>query len=97
MIFDTTVNGIPCQCKVLDYQPYLPMRITGTGYGDAIAPEDECFEFELLDRKGYRAKWLDRYINPAVESRLLNEFSRLRQDAVMLKKMATRPLEDIPF
>ena len=57
MIFNTSVNGIPCQCHVLDAETEL-----------------NSFDFELLDRKGYRAKWLDRYIDYGVRSRLFNEF-----------------------
>lgn len=82
MIFPTRVNGIPCQCKVLDYRPYLPMRIHGSGWGDADPPEEEYFEFELLDQKGYVAHWLSDYITPIVEKELLKEFLKLRCEQI---------------
>ena len=78
MSFDTHINGIPCQCRVTEYWAYIPPRITGYGYGDTTPPEEELFDFELLDRKGYRAHWLDRYITPAVEARLLREYRQHR-------------------
>lgn len=74
MTFDTRVNGIPCKCEVLDYQPYIPMRITGPGFGDADPPEDEYFEFQLLDRRGRPAPWLERYLSPDVEDELLAQY-----------------------
>lgn len=82
MIFKTRINGIPCRCRVLQYEPYLPPRITGTGFGDCDPPDDEYFEFEVLDRKGYAANWLGKYITPDVEERLLDEYRALRRDAI---------------
>lgn len=74
MQFQTKVAGIPCKCQVIGYSMGSPMRITGTGFGDAEPPEPEDFEFTLLDRKGYPAPWLAKKITPADESRLLKEF-----------------------
>lgn len=74
MQFDTKVNGIPCICKVTHYSPYKPMRITGPGMGDCDPPEYEEFEFELLDRKGYSAPWLQKKVTRAIEDDLLEEY-----------------------
>lgn len=52
MFFDTEINGIPCECHVMQYSPSTPMIITGSGYGDAIPPEPEEFDYELLDEHG---------------------------------------------
>lgn len=79
MIFDTRVNGIPCQCKVLNYSPSIPMRITGSGMGDCDPPEDAEFDFELLDRRDRKATWLDKYITPGVHSQLFEEFLTTRR------------------
>ena len=57
-VFESRVAGIPCQIEVTHYSPELPMRITGSGYGDADPPEPEEFLFTVLDRKGYPAPWL---------------------------------------
>ncbi len=87
MIFITHIQGIPCQCRVLEYWAYIPPRITGTGYGDVNPPEEELFEFEILDRKGYRASWLDKYLTPADEARLLQEYLKHRQ-GTRIKELA---------
>lgn len=73
MIFSTSVNGIPCQCRVLRYSREVPMQVYGPGMEDCDPPEEGEFEFELLDRDGRRANWLDRYLSPAVCERLLEE------------------------
>ena len=77
MIFHTRVGGIPCQCLVYSYYPAVPMRITGTGYGDADPPEDEVFEFRLLDRKGYPADWLERKLTNNDADRIKKEYLAL--------------------
>jgi hypothetical protein len=77
MIFHTRVGGIPCQCLVYSYYPAVPMRITGTGFGDADPPEDEVFEFRLLDRKGYPADWLERKLTNNDADRIKKEYLAL--------------------
>ena len=77
MIFHTYVSGIPCQCLVYSYEEAIPMRITGTGFGDAEPPEPEVFEFHLTDRKGYPAKWLEAMLTPKIEYQLLKEYLAL--------------------
>ena len=73
MIFTTKIAGIPCQCEVTFHMPASPMRITGTGFGDAEPPEYEEFEFTVLDRKGYKAPWLQHKLTSADASRLTEE------------------------
>jgi hypothetical protein len=75
-IFASRINGIPCQIKVVDYSPGRPMIVYGSGYGDAHPPEPENFEYTILDRRGRRAEWLDRYVTSAVDARLLEEYKR---------------------
>jgi hypothetical protein len=74
MTFETTVNGIPCQCLVYAYAPARPMIIYGSGWGDCHPPEPEYFEYNLLDRRGRKAPWLERYITPEVNARLMEEY-----------------------
>lgn len=74
MIFPTRVAGIPCQCEVQSYYPSRPMVITGTGYGDADPPEDEEFEFRLLDINGYPAPWLENKLTAAMIQQLKEEY-----------------------
>ncbi|AUV61896.1 hypothetical protein HWB52_gp81 [Pseudomonas phage Littlefix] len=49
MIFAHNVNGTPCLVQVTHYSAPCPMRITGTGFGDAEPPEHEEFEYNILD------------------------------------------------
>lgn len=73
MQFDTRVAGIPCVCEVINRTPYVPMRITGSGFGDADPPEGGEFEFNILDRKGYPAPWLEKKLQPSDSDRLQEE------------------------
>ena len=74
MEFPTRIHGIPCKCRVLDYQAYIPMRIYGVEREDAAPPEDSYFEYEILDRKGYQAPWLAKHITNTDDERLFKEF-----------------------
>jgi hypothetical protein len=74
MIFATRVNGVPCQCKVTYYEPARPMRITGSGFGDADPPEGPEFDFKILDRNGRHAPWLERYLSPEISQQLCDDY-----------------------
>lgn len=75
MEFHTQIEGIPCICRVTHYSPATPMK--GAGYGDCDPPEEEEFDFEILDRKGYRACWLERKVDEHVEFRLCHEYLKI--------------------
>jgi hypothetical protein len=69
---ETTVAGIPCIVAVTHYEGYVPAYTSG-------APEN-CYpaeggwgEYEILDRKGYRAAWLERKITDGVDREIQNE------------------------
>lgn len=68
--FSTRINGIPCICRVLDY---IPAQHVPLGAGDSyVIPASMLFE--ILDRKGYKAAWLLRYVDHAVIARLTEEY-----------------------
>lgn len=52
MEFEWTINEQDCIVNVIHYRQELPMRITGSGWGDCDPPEPEEFEFELLHPDG---------------------------------------------
>ena len=79
MLFPTYIAGIPCQCNVIYATPLIPMRVYGPGMEDADPPEGGDFEFEILDRKGYRAKWLEPKITPKDVDRLYEEYRILME------------------
>ena len=79
MIFTTKIVGIPCKCEVIYHVKPEPMRITGSGYGDAEPPVLEDIEFEILDRRGRKAPWLARKLTQADDYRLMEEFNLIQQ------------------
>lgn len=73
MIFDTHVAGIPCQCEITYFEPVIPAYIEGAP--ENCTPEEGgAFEFNLLDRRGYKATWLEKKLSKSDESRLYEEF-----------------------
>jgi len=54
------------------------MRVTGSGFGDAIAPEPEEVEFKVLDRKGYLAPWLEKKLTTQDIARITREITNDR-------------------
>jgi len=54
------------------------MRVTGSGFGDAIAPEKEEVEFKVLDRKGYLAPWLEKKLTTQDIARITREITNDR-------------------
>lgn len=60
MIFDTRIHGIPCKCQVL--------------YAECVARQYIDFVFAVLDRKGYAAPWLAKYISKQDIVRLQKEY-----------------------
>ena len=54
--FDTQVCGIPCTVVIMAYHPYRRAVYSG----DMCGPEEHpSAEWILLDRRGYRAGWLE--------------------------------------
>ena len=72
-LFETTIQGIPCQihvttCNVVkgSYSYNAPSDWDYYGYTE--------FEFDVYDRKGYRAAWLERKMTPKDEARIQEEY-----------------------
>ena len=53
------VCGIPCIIGVTDYEGYTPAYTSGLPE-NCYPAEGGSGDFEILDRKGYRAKWLEK-------------------------------------
>jgi len=71
--FSTRISGIPCQIRVQHLTQPQPMRIYGMGIEDVDPPEPGEFEFEVLDRKGYKAAWLTNKLQEDDINRLYEE------------------------
>jgi hypothetical protein len=57
--FESRVCGIPCIIRVTDWEAYIPAQTSG--------PPERCYpseggesNWEILDRKGRPAAWLER-------------------------------------
>ncbi len=59
------VSGIPCLIGVMSYNRQEPNYTTWDSDSDYYG-FTEC-EWEVLDRKGYVANWLDKKITPEME------------------------------
>lgn len=70
-LIEARVAGIPCQINVTSLEPFRPGRYSG-------APED-CYpdeggdvEYEILDRRGRTAPWLERKVTEKEHERILD-------------------------
>lgn len=73
--FATRISGIPCQIRIQYLTQPQPMRVYGPGVEDVDPPEPGEFEFEVLDRKGYKATWLADKLKEDDIDRLYEEAS----------------------
>lgn len=75
-MISTRIQGIPCQVKMVSgfyQQPWSGSPHTCPSDLDYYGGWFDV-EFEVYDRRGYRAKWLERKITPADEERILELF-----------------------
>ena len=73
-VIETTVAGIPAQIGVVDFT-----SVRGSKSRNADSDLDFYgyteIDFELLDRKGYRAAWLDgKADKQTIEQQIINHF-----------------------
>lgn len=74
--FDSTIQGIPCGILVKSYTQMRPGRYSG--------PPELCYEeepaemeFEVLDRRGYRADWLAKKLTDRDFDRIVKEYEAI--------------------
>jgi len=82
---ETDVRGIPCGVVVDCYTPGRPMHISkfaGAGFGDAEPPEPEEIEWHLIDRKGYRADWLESKLSEQDEREIEDWLAQVRAERI---------------
>ena len=77
-MFDSRVSGIPCKIKVLSYSAGVPAKTWGK-YEDCYPGEDEEIEFEVYDRRGRRAEWLERKLRDEDYCRILGELKAFQE------------------
>lgn len=60
------IDGIPCIITVYNYEAYVPAYISGPPE-DCYPAEGGCGDYDILDRRGYRAAWLERKVDARAE------------------------------
>lgn len=77
----TRIQGIPCQVNVTAFTRVSPWK------GSAHTCPSSCdyygyseIEFDVYDRKGYRARWLERKMTLADKKRIESEILESRKD-----------------
>ena len=76
---DTRIAGIPAKIEVTSYYPGRPARLTGhpdTWY----PPEYEELTFQVLDRRGRPAPWLERKLDEQDRRRIERELKTTYHD-----------------
>ena len=72
--FETKVSGIPCVCRVTHYSSGTNFFINSASLEPNTPAE---FNFEILDRNGSKADWLQRKILSTDEDRLFAKFKEI--------------------
>lgn len=65
-MMQSSIAGIPCQVHVTNYEPANP----GGAFEPPSGPE---IEYEVYDRRGYKASWLLTKITDADDLAILNQ------------------------
>lgn len=81
--FAFRLSGLPCYVCVTHYEPEIPANLSG--HPDSWTPsEGGELEFEVYDRKGYRAEWLEEKVDDtsflAIEAAYLEHRRKYGQD-----------------
>ncbi len=79
----TRVAGIPCQIEIKLFYPAAPMKYWR--FEEYWQPPQEAeIEWEILDRRGRPAPWLERKLSPAerrrIEGELIAQCSNREED-----------------
>lgn len=70
-MLSTRIAGIPCLVALVSYSPYRDNR---RGHPDTWLPDDpEEIEFEVCDRNGRPAPWLERKLTEEETARIEQE------------------------
>lgn len=73
MIFKTSINGIPCFCRVDRYSPGAPAKLGGP-MEDADPGYDEEMDYTILDQHYRIATWLQKQVTDQDDERLREEY-----------------------
>lgn len=79
MIIDYSIAGIPCQIKVTNHYSSKSSIHPQSCETDEDFYGVDDFEYIVLDRTGYRAKWLETKIDSKVNTKIIHELQRNHQ------------------
>ena len=71
-MIDTRISGIPCKAEMVGGYYQKPDYGTWASDVDYYGGWFDV-EFEIYDRRGYRAKWLENKMTAKDEERIVNE------------------------
>ena len=83
--FDSTIQGIPCQIVVTHFEHTPPWR----GHPHECPSDLDYYgytelEYNVLDRKGYKASWLEAKITDEDDARIQQEaFAEIEPDTLI--------------
>ena len=72
-MFPSKVSGIPCFVRILAYQHYLPDSL-GNSTDDFYGGYE--IDYEILDRNGRYASWLEKKLTSIEDERIREEIVR---------------------
>ena len=67
--FEDRVAGLPCLIVVTYWEPYVPAKVSGPPEY-CYPAEGGCCEWEVRDRRGRPAPWLERKLTDAERERI---------------------------
>ena len=73
-MIETHVKGIPCKVEMTAGYYQKPDYNTWASDWDYYGGWSDV-EFEVYDRKGYKAKWLEKKMTAEDETRIINELT----------------------
>lgn len=72
-ILDHRISGIPCQIEVTEffrhYIPYAALR-EDADFDEGVSYE---IDYQVLDRKGYKADWLENKVTSAEHDKIIDK------------------------
>lgn len=74
----THIAGIPCQVEVTHFFIQKPLGPSCDSDWDCYGYEE--IDFDVLDRKGYPAKWLEKKMTDADRQRIEEEILQAHKD-----------------
>lgn len=95
-MIDARIHGIPCKIDVIEFDPGRDADLSG--HPDTWQPpEPGTCEYEVCDRKGRPAPWLEAKLNDgdrrAIEARIHDNWENAQAEAKALREARARGID----